>query len=330
MTQISAFKTISNLFSPFAEPHRNRTRARSNAEQAERDHPTPQTPPAARQRLVQGPGAFIRPGGAERLSVQDRAMAHEFGSSAARASRGSTRRPELPAALRPPAPSYPVGPGGVTSPPPIEMAQAATGVPREFLSHLIGHESAGVADARPPLRPDGTRASSAVGHGQFTIPTWLDMMRRYGPRYGAGDLSEKIVKRGGRSRGYTVSDSASREEILALRENPEWAALMTAHYADENASALRGRLGRNVREGEVYLAHFLGPDDAADLIRAGSRETAGRGVSAVSIVDRASVDANQNVFYTRQGVARTAREVVELQTRGFRRVMWPTNGRAER
>jgi hypothetical protein len=315
MTRISDL--YDTLFDPFRH-NRNRQSSARGRQAGVAYPPTPPSPAAARQRLVMGPGALIRPGGLERLSAADRAASQAFSADAARASRGTTRAPQLPAALRPPAPAFPIGPGGVTSPPPIDTAAAAVGVPREFLQHLVGQESGGDPNAR-------AATSTATGLGQFIEATWLDLIRRYGPRYGAGDLAAKIVKTGsGRSRRYGVDDAQAREEILALRENPEWAALMTAHYAEENAAGLRARLGRNVREGEVYLAHFLGEDTAADLIRAASRETQGRSVSAASIVGREAAQANRNVFYTKQGVARTAREVVELQTRGFRRVLWPT------
>lgn len=321
MTQLQ--RLYASIFDPFRHRANSRSRERTPAQQDMLNNPTPAPPAAARSPLFVGPGAFINPGGEQRLTPQDRASAQQFAAAAASVARGSTRRPELPASIRPPAPEHPIGPGGVTSPPPIDMAQRATGVPREFLSHLVGQESAGDPNAR-------ASTSTATGHGQFIDATWLDMMRRYGARYGAGDLAEKIVKKGGRSRGYTVNDRTAREEILALRENPEWAALMTAHYAEENAASLRQRLGRNVREGEVYLAHFLGDAVAANMIRAAARESQGRGVSAVSIAHPDQVAANRNVFYTRQGVPRTARELVELQTRGFRRVMWPTRQETRR
>lgn len=313
-----------NLYATIFDPFRHGRNQRSRAKSDEQLHPTPRTPAAARTPLRLGPSALGATGRGDALTADERASAQRFGASAARVARGSTRRPELPASVRPPAPSYPIGPGAVTSPPPIEMATRATGVPSEYLSHLIGHESGGDANA-------AASTSTATGHGQFIEATWLDMIRRYGARYGAGDLAERIVKKGGglSSRGYTVNDRATRDEILALRENPEWAAIMTAHYAEENASSLRARLGRNVREGEVYLAHFLGDAVAADLIRAAARETQGRGISAVSVVGREAAAANQNVFYTRQGVPRTAREVVELQTRGFRRVLWPERREAQ-
>lgn len=217
-----------------------------------------------------------------------------------------------------------------------------TGVPLEFLDNLISHESGGRGDARAPT-------TSATGYAQFTDDTWLAMISQYAPRYGdeGRNLAALITRTP--SGGYKTETQEDRRRLLALRSDPRWAAVMTAHYSQENAAALRGRLGRDVREGEVYLAHFLGPRDAANLLAAAGRSTAGRGHGeepAASFVDRDSVESNPQIFYeggryewrthprtgrryqhyAGGGRPRTVREVIELQTRRFRQNVFPQAG----
>lgn len=206
----------------------------------------------------------------------------------------------------------------------VAQASRTTGAPQEFISALVGHESGGKADARAPT-------SSATGHAQFIDDTWLGMIHRYGERYGAGDLAAQITRQ--RNGVYKVNNAEARRQILDLRNDPGWAAIMAGHYGQENAALLRGALGRNrLTEGEVYLAHFLGPDAAARVIRHGTRP--GDQTPAINLVRREAAAANGRVFYVGGnydrdgrylggGRPRTAREVYNLQTRNFRNVMWP-------
>lgn len=199
-------------------------------------------------------------------------------------------------------------------------ATRITGAPSAYLSALIVHESGGKANAR-------ASTSTATGHAQFIDSTWLVMLHRYGGRYG--------------EEGQRIADSIEiKNGVPRIRG---WSSVMAAHYANENAAALRARLGRNVNEGEVYLAHFLGDASAANVIAAALRETTGRQQEARALVSSAAVEANPRIFYqggnyervpnrsgngTHEvyrggGRARTAREVYDLQTRRFRREQWP-------
>lgn len=182
-----------------------------------------------------------------------------------------------------------------------------TGVPAAFLNALIQHESGGRSNAR-------ATSSSATGPAQFIDATWLDVMREYGPRYG-------------------LNPAATDAEILELRTDPAWAALMAAHYARENQASMRNGLRRDISHGEAYLGHFLGARDAVKLIIAANRDLA----DARQFVAPASVEANPQIFYeggqyemrerngrryrayVGGGRPRSAREVVELQTRRFGR-----------
>lgn len=176
-----------------------------------------------------------------------------------------------------------------------------TGAPAEFLQHLVVQESGGDHEARPIDPVTGRQRSSAHGLGQFTDRTWLDTMRAHGPRLGLQ----------GRERD---------EDLLALRADPRWSVAMTAVYAQQNAGILGGALGRAPTEGEVYLGHFLGPEQAARLIE-GARKG---GHDARRYVSAGAVEANPEVFFRPDGKARSAQEVVQLQTRRFRPDPWPT------
>jgi len=182
----------------------------------------------------------------------------------------------------------PIGPGGIVSPSPSTRASTETGIPRTYLETLIEHESGGDDTAK-------ASTSSATGPAQFIDSTWLRMMRQHGARYG-------------------LPASASDLEILGLRSNRQWAALMAAEYTHENRQTMTAALRRPITEREAYLGHFLGADDAADLIAASEA----RLPDARRFVSRAAVDANRSIFFRPDGRPRTAREVVELQGRDFR------------
>lgn len=102
---------------------------------------------------------------------------------------------------------------------------------------IIGVESGGRRYAKNPR-------SSAYGPGQFISSTWLSMIDKYRP-----DLAE----------------GRSKAEILELRSDPAISREMTSAYASENAEYLKSR-GFEPTESTTYLAHFAGPDGAADLL----------------------------------------------------------------
>lgn len=59
----------------------------------------------------------------------------------------------------------------------------------------------------------------------------------------------------------------SRDQILALRNDPALSKEMVAKYADENKGIL-GSAGVPVNDGTAYLAHFAGPQGAISVLRA--------------------------------------------------------------
>jgi hypothetical protein len=128
------------------------------------------------------------------------------------------------------------------------------------VSRIIGIEGTGQAPT-----------SSAVGIGQFTEGTWLDMIKRHAPEVAAG---------------------RSDKEVLALRTDPRFSDLainMVGKFRDENRTALKAA---GVRDDSpaVYLAHFLGAGDAVKVLKAGGD------APLVGLVQQRSIEANQGIF----------------------------------
>ncbi len=98
---------------------------------------------------------------------------------------------------------------------------------------------------------------------------------------------------------------------MELKLDPHAASLMAGELASDHASYLRGRVGRDPTSGELYAAHFLGPQGSARLIEA--RQSAPGASAAAMFPDAAA--ANHAIFY-RDGRAATVSEVYANLTRG--------------
>lgn len=86
--------------------------------------------------------------------------------------------------------------------------------------------------------------SSATGTGQFIESTWLDQLQKTHPEI-----------------------QGSREEKLAMRNDPVLGRELTQNYAMENGKALTAA-GFPATPGNTYLAHFAGPDGAVKILNA--------------------------------------------------------------
>ncbi len=108
-----------------------------------------------------------------------------------------------------------------------------------LIDSIISVESGGNPNARNPN-------SSATGAGQFIASTWLDTIGRERP-----DLVQGKTK----------------EEILALRTDPQLSREMTEAYAAQNGAILT-KAGHAVTPGTTYLSHFAGPQGAVSVLGA--------------------------------------------------------------
>ncbi|HSM94715.1 MAG TPA: hypothetical protein VLT91_01635 [Rhizomicrobium sp.] len=178
----------------------------------------------------------------------------------------------------------------------LKQASAATGTDFNYLLDTATRESGLKCAAKA-----GT--SSASGLFQFVEQTWLGLVKQHGAQYGLGSYASQISR--GSDGRYRVDNAADRSAILSLRNDPQVASLMEGEFANQCRSNLEGALGRNVCNGELYAAHFLGTAQATKLIRMNQSQPDANAAK----VFPAEADANHNVFYNRDGSAKTVREV---------------------
>lgn len=177
----------------------------------------------------------------------------------------------------------------------FDTASASTGTSFDYLVKTAQRESAMNPTAK-------AKTSSATGLFQFVESTWLETLKTSGPELGLQAVADKITADG--HGHYSVADPKDRADILALRNDPEVASLMAGALTRRNAGYLAKATGREPSAGELYIAHFLGANGAAKLIRA---TTASPQASAADLFPR-QAHANKSIFYT-QGRERTVSEV---------------------
>lgn len=168
--------------------------------------------------------------------------------------------------------------------PALEQAARATGVDFQALFHTARLESGFNPAAR-------AATSSATGLFQFIDSTWLATLARHGPRHG-------IV-------------AATRADALALRTDPQVAALMAAEHMGENAARITQQTGRRPGATELYLAHFLGVGGATRFLGTLDRSPDTPGVQLFP----AAAKANRAIFFHKSGEARSLSEIRDLFAR---------------
>lgn len=166
----------------------------------------------------------------------------------------------------------------------IAQASAKTGVDFDYLVQQANVESS--------LNPRAkARTSSASGLYQFIEQTWLRMVKSHGAEHGYGNFANAIHQRG--NGDYVVTNRNMRNTILNLRNDPKASSLMAAELATENDSYLRGALGGDPSGTDLYLAHFMGAQGAANFLKSMKKNP---WVPAASIFPEAA-RANRGVFY---------------------------------
>jgi len=199
----------------------------------------------------------------------------------------------------------------------IAKAAQATSVDFNFLLAQAEVESAMNPDAR-------AATSSATGLYQFIESTWLDTMKKHGPRFGLGHVADQIDVTA--SGSAWVADPARRDAILALRSDPQVASLMAAGLAEDNRSHLMPILGRQPDHGELYLAHFLGAGGAGRFL---SELQADPGQNAAALFARPAA-ANRGIFYSADGSPRSLAQVMDVIDGKLGRALDRASGNASR
>ncbi len=182
----------------------------------------------------------------------------------------------------------------------LQNAAARTGADFHYLLGTAMRESGLKAAAQ-------SATSTATGLFQFIDQTWLGLVKDHGAAHGLSREAGAIT-RGADGRWHAGSD---KDAILALRKDPGIAALMAGEYAKSTSATLTAALGRAPCGGELYAAHFLGPDAACKLIRLAA---ANPGASAAAQFPAAAA-ANKPVFFHADGTAKSVREVYDWALR---------------
>ncbi|ANH52127.1 transglycosylase [Erwinia phage vB_EamM_Deimos-Minion] len=141
----------------------------------------------------------------------------------------------------------------------LTRASLASGVPVTELVIFTSIESDFKAKAR------NTAGSNAGGLTQFIPSTWRSMVRTHHKKYG-------------------LSKNVSRFNAYAN-------AAMTAEYIKQNRSLLQQALKREITTADVYMAHFLGPGTAIQVLKA-------KGNRSITSVVKAT-KGNARLFYNK-------------------------------
>lgn len=179
----------------------------------------------------------------------------------------------------------------------IRQASDKTGVDFDYLL-----QNAAVESSLDPTAGNGT--SSARGLYQFIDSTWLDTVDKHGAEHGLGAAAEAISR--DTAGNPVVANPAAKRQILALRNNPQVAALMAAEFTQDNQATLEATLGRKVEHAELYMAHFLGAAGAGRFLD--KRDSVPDACAAVLLPNAAR--SNQAVFY-QHGRALSVNQVYE-------------------
>ncbi len=180
----------------------------------------------------------------------------------------------------------------------IKRASAATGADFAYLLQKASSESSFNSSAK-------SHSSSATGLYQFIDKTWLNLVKKYGAKCGMGQYANCIDDNG------HVADPAMKQQILALRKNPDASAMMAAEFATENKSYMQAQLGPGTKIGatELNIAHFLGAGGATAFMKAYQENP----MAQASDLFPKAANVNRGVFYDpKTGAARTLAGVYDL------------------
>lgn len=158
---------------------------------------------------------------------------------------------------------------------PILSAADLVGVDKGFMMAMAQQESG----FNPNIKAS---TSSATGLFQFLKGTWASMVNKYGSQYGIG---------------------------MGDIKDPKANSIMGALYAKENGQELQHAFGIVPSPTDLYAAHFLGIDGAKRFLGGAIKNNSQPGINLVS----ANVaKANKNIFYNKDGSAKSAKEVYKF------------------
>lgn len=192
----------------------------------------------------------------------------------------------------------------------IRLSQLYTGVEFGLLMELTAAESGFRTQAR-------ARTSSAKGLQQFIDRTWLNMIHQYGHKYGLESYAAQVVHykdEYGRDTPM-IENPIVHRQVLEMKNNPRLSALMAGDFIIENRTKLSCYLKKNITRTDIYLAHFLGPNDSILFLDALQKNPEG---SAADLFPEAA-EANRPIFYNWRGHERSFRDIYEMFDGRFNR-----------
>jgi hypothetical protein len=178
----------------------------------------------------------------------------------------------------------------------IAQAASATGVDFDYLLGQAKLESGLNASAH-------ASTSSASGLYQFIDQSWLSVVKKHGAEHGLSWAADAIQQGGGGK--LSVGDAATKQAILALRNDPSVSSIMAAASASDHAQALQGALGRAATGTDLYMAHFLGLAGATKFLSTMQGNPSASGAALFP----AAASANRNVFYASDGSPRSLSDI---------------------
>lgn len=145
---------------------------------------------------------------------------------------------------------------------------------------------------------------------QFVEQTWLKTLKEAGPALGLGRYANAVVET--KPGKFDVPDPQMRTEILKLRSDPKIASLVAGALTKANAASLSGALGRKPDAADLYMAHVLGANGAAGLLRKSETEP---DFTASSLLPDAA-KSNPALFYDpASGRAKSVGDVRDVLTK---------------
>jgi hypothetical protein len=155
-------------------------------------------------------------------------------------------------------------------------AEAVPGTDPEYLAKIMGAESSGNVNAKNP-------DSTASGLWQFLDSTWKELVGQYGQQYGL---------------------------TLDGKNDPQQQAIAMALFTKDNQEHLQKAFpDRQISEGDLYMAHFLGKGGAVEFLRTMDKSP---DTLAQDVIPKRAVEANHSVFFDRDGTPRTVQQVYDL------------------
>jgi Transglycosylase SLT domain len=162
-----------------------------------------------------------------------------------------------------------------------------------------------IADKESSFAPKAKAStSSASGLFQFVEATWFKALRSFGWRHGHEQEAKAIQ---GDDEEMRVAPQ-KRAELLRLRNDSYLSAVLAAEMLKHDGEGITSRLGRPLTQGETYLIHFLGPEDAERFMKKMDDDPR---ASAAALLPKAA-KANKPIFYERQGRRMKDRSVREV------------------